>query len=76
MQGINRDAEIENGLVNTVGEVNVGGIEKVALIYIYTALCKTDSGKLLYNTGSSAQCSVTARRMGLRGCEESSREKA
>ena len=71
LQGKNRDAEVENGVVDTVGGVN-GWMnwESSTDIYIRTALCKTDSGKLLYNTGSSAQCSVTTRGMGWGGVKE------
>ena len=32
-------------------------------------MCKTDSGKLLFSTGSSAQCSVMRVGMGVRGRE-------
>ena len=41
-------------------------------IYIYTLPCVKQivSGKLLYNTGSSAQCSMTTRGMGWGGVKE------
>ena len=44
LQGKNRDAEVENGVVDTVGGVNDWiNWESSTDIYIHTALCKTDS---------------------------------
>ena len=54
-----RDADIENGHVDTVGG-GEGGTNWEMRIDIYTLPCvkQTASGKLLYSTGSSARCSV------------------
>ena len=51
--------DIENGLVDTVGE-REGGASSEGSTDIYTQPCvkQTASGKLLYSTGSSAWCSV------------------
>ena len=59
MQGRNRDADVENGYVDTGGDREGGmnwgiGTDIYTLPYIkYIA-----SGKSLYSTGSSAQSSV------------------
>ena len=39
------ETDVENGLVDTVeeGKESVGWMDKVALIYIYTIMCKKDS---------------------------------
>ena len=34
-QGRNRDADVEDGLVDTAGEAEVGCIERAALAYIH-----------------------------------------
>ena len=62
LQGRDRDTdvEIENGLVDTVRE-REGGMNRQSSINMYTTMCKLDSGKLLYNAGSLAQCSVKTR---------------
>ena len=57
LQGTNRDADVEDGLCPQQGKERWDEL-KGALINIYTTMCKTASGKLLYNTGSPAQCSV------------------
>ena len=59
-QGRNKDTEVEDGLVGTVREGEVG-TNWESSIEIYTLPCvkQIASGKLLYNTGSSTQCSVT-----------------
>ena len=45
MQGRNRDADIENGLVDTVRKERIGRIERVALFYMYkTTVCKIALG--------------------------------
>ena len=58
MQGRN-DADIENGLVDTVGD-GEGGTNGESGIDIYKLSCvkETVGGKLLYNTGTPAWCSV------------------
>ena len=43
MQGRNRDSNIGIELEGTVREREVGFIERLALIYIYTTMCKIDS---------------------------------
>ena len=64
MQGKNGDANVENRLVDSVGE-GENGIHRENSIDMYTLSCvkQIASGKLLYSTGSSAWCSV----MTLRG---------
>ena len=59
MHGRNRDTDIENGQVDTVGE-GVGGMNWEIRIDILTLPCvkQIASGNLLYSTGSSAWCSV------------------
>ena len=59
-------ADIENGLVYTVGE-GEGGTKWERSTDIYTSPCvkQRPSGKLLYNTGSSPQCSVMTQRGGM-----------
>ena len=49
-------------------------MEEVALTYIYTIMCKTNSGKLLNNTGSPAWGSVPTQRAGVGGGQGASRE--
>ena len=69
-QGRNRGADIENRCVNTGNEEGCGMKGKIG-IDIYTVPCvKQIAGrKLLYITGSSAQCSVDLER-GTVGSEE------
>ena len=43
MQGRNVDADIGDGLVDTVGNERVGRTERVALTYIYTTRCEIKS---------------------------------
>ena len=43
LQGRNRDADIENGLVDMGGKGRVGRIGRLGLTYIYTTMCKIDS---------------------------------
>ena len=45
MQGRNVDADIGDGLVDTVGNERVGRTERIALtyIYIYTTICKINN---------------------------------
>ena len=57
LEGRNRDADIENRLVDTAGE-REGGRNWESSTEICT-LPYITSGKLLYNAGSSNQCSVT-----------------
>ena len=59
LQEKNRDADTENGLVDTVGEGEGGtSWENSIGIYILPRVKQTAGGKLLYNTGSWAWCSV------------------
>ena len=62
MKGRNRDADVENGLVDTEGHAE-GGTHWEIRIDIYTRPCVKwctfylmANGKLLYSTGSSTQC--------------------
>jgi len=59
LQGRNGDADVENGLVATVGE-GERGMNAETSINICTLSCvKWIAGeKFLYNTGSSVWCSV------------------
>ena len=60
MQGRNRDADIENTLVETVGEGEIRmNSESVTETYTLPYVKEIASGKLLYHTGSSTQYSVT-----------------
>ena len=55
MQGKNRDSDIENGLVDTVGEGERGvNGESSVDIYILPCVKQIAGEKLLYNTGSPA----------------------
>ena len=65
MQGRNRESDVENGLVDTVGE-GEGGMNRTSLIDIYTPPCvkQTAGGSLLYRTRNSAPCSVMTYRVG------------
>ena len=59
LQGRNRDVDIENGHVDTVGEGDGGTNWEIGIdIYILPCVKYIASGNLLYSTGSSAQCSV------------------
>ena len=50
---------VENGLVDTVGEGEGGTACQSSIdIYILLYIRQIVSGKLLYNTGLPAQCSV------------------
>ena len=54
MQGWNRDADIENGLVDTVGEGEGGTNSKSSIeTYILPCVKQIASGNMLYVTGSS-----------------------
>ena len=59
LQGRNRDADVENGRVDTEGE-GKSGMNWEIRIDIYTLPCVKEiaSGNLLYSPGSSAWCSV------------------
>ena len=59
MQGGNRDADIENGLMDTVGE-GEGGRNWESRTYIYILPCvkQIASRKLLYSIGSPARHTV------------------
>ena len=59
LQGRKRDADVENGLVDTGGD-GEGGTNWESSMDIYTLPCVKEiaSGKMLYSTGSSARCSV------------------
>ena len=59
MQGKNRDTDVKNELVDTVGG-GQGGMNQKIRTDIYTLPCvkQTASGNLLHNTVSSAWCSV------------------
>ena len=71
MQGRNRDADIENGLVDTAGEGEWGtNLESSIEIYILPCVKQIASGKLLYKRGSSAWCSVMTWRSGVVGGRE------
>ena len=59
MQGRNRDADIDDGLVDIAREGRVGRTERMALKYTLPYVKEIASGKLLYHTGSSTQYSVT-----------------
>ena len=66
LQGRNRDTDLENGLVDTAGEGEGGtNWESSIEIYILPYVKLIASGKLLYNTGSSSQCSMTTYRSGM-----------
>ena len=63
MQGGNRNADLENGHVNTAGEREVGRNWEIGIAYtlpcgvyttIYYQIKQIAGGKLLYSTGSSA----------------------
>ena len=56
---MNGDSDIENGLVNTVGN-GESGTNRESSIDIYTLPCvkQIATGKLLYHTGSPGWCSV------------------
>ena len=56
-QGRNRDSDVENGHVDTVGE-GWGGKNQERSIGSPTCMKQIASWNLLYNTGSSAWCSV------------------
>ena len=60
MQGWNRDADLENGLVDTIGE-GEGGTNSKSSIETYILPCVTQitSRKWLYDAGSSFRSSVT-----------------
>ena len=60
LQDRNKDADIENRLMNTARE-GERGTNWESSIETYTLPCEKQlaSGKLLYNTGSSTQCCVT-----------------
>ena len=65
MQGRDRDANVDNGLVDMEwGEERVGRVERVALTW---PCAQQAAGKLLQSKGGSAQCPVTAARGGVRG---------
>jgi len=53
LQGSSGDADIENRLVDTVGEKRVGRIERIALKHILPYVKQITNGNLLYNSGSS-----------------------
>ena len=57
MQGRNRDADVENGLVDTEGE-GESGLNWESSTDIYTLPCikQIASGKLVYSIGSSMLC--------------------
>ena len=58
MQVRNRHTDVEIRLVDTLGEE--GGVtERGALTYTLLCVKQIAGGKLLCNTGSSAQCSMT-----------------
>ena len=59
MQGRNRDIDVKNKLVDTVGG-GQGGMNQEIRTDIYTLpyVKQTASGNLLHNTASSAWCSV------------------
>ena len=55
MQGRNGDTDVENGLVDTVGEGKSGMNRESSLdIYILPCVKEIAGEKLLYNTGSPA----------------------
>ena len=55
MQGRNGDADVENGLVDAVGEGESGMNGESSIdIYIPPCVKQTAGEKLLYNTGSPA----------------------
>ena len=56
----NRDADIEERLVDTGGEERVG--HSGSSIGVCATMCEAASGEMLCSTGSSACCSVMARR--------------
>ena len=60
LHGSNRDVDMENGLVVTVGE-GEGGLNWYSSIKTYTLpyVKQIASGNLLYDAGSSIWCSVT-----------------
>ena len=43
LQGRNRNADVKDEVVDTVGDERVRRTERVTLTYIYTTLCETDS---------------------------------
>ena len=47
-----------------LGKERMGQTERVVLTYMYVCVKQIASGKLLYSTGSSAQCFVMTRRWG------------
>ena len=59
MHDRNRDADVDNGHVNTAGE-GEGGMNRDIRFGINTLphVKQIASGNLLYSTGSSARCSV------------------
>ena len=67
MQGRNRDADIEKGLMDMAGEED-SGTNRESSTDMYTPACvkQTASGKLLHSTGSPAGCSVMTERGGMR----------
>ena len=60
MQGSNRDGDIEHTLVDAKRKERVGQIDRVALKHIQHHMKETDSGNLVYDTGSPTLCSVTS----------------
>ena len=76
MQGKNGEADVENELVDTVGETASGTSGK-SRINIYTLLCVKwiVRKKLLYNIGSPVWCSVMTQRGKIGGREGGSRRK-
>ena len=60
MQGRNKDADVENRLMDIVGAGEDGtNWESSIEIYALPYVNQMASGMLLYNTGSSAWCSET-----------------
>ena len=74
LQGSNRDADIETRLVDTAWEGEGGpGWESSVETHTLPCVKQTASGKLLWNTGTSAQCSMRPRGIGFGVCEGSLR---
>ena len=66
-RGRNRDTDVENGHVDTEGEGEGGMNWEIRFDLNNTIMCQIASGNLLYNTGSSAQCSVMTQMGGMGG---------
>ena len=66
MRGRSEDTDVVHGLVDTVRE-GKGGMNGKSSINMYTLLCvkQIAGGKLLYNAGGPAWCSVMTWRDGV-----------